>query len=66
MRNRRAMLGPLALQSLRALLLAGGVSVVANSCKVNEVETWVYNNFLRFNEKRCTECCVGQYGSDGK
>lgn len=72
MRLRRALLGPLgplALQALRALLavlLAGGVSVVAASCKVNQVETWVYNKFLKFNEQKCTECGVGQYGSDGK
>jgi hypothetical protein len=69
MRHRRALLGPLALQALQALLavlLAGGVSVVAASCKVNEVETWVYNNFLKFNEQKCNPCGVGQYGSDGK
>lgn len=69
MQHRRALLGPLALQALRALLavlLAGGVSVVAASCKVNQVETWVYNKFLKFNEQKCTPCGVGQYGSDGK
>jgi hypothetical protein len=58
MRNRPALFALpalLALQAVRALLLAGGVSVVAAACKVNDVETWVYNPFLKFNEQKCTE-----------
>jgi hypothetical protein len=70
MRHRSALLGPLALlalQALRALLLAGGVSVVA-ACPVNKIEEWVWFDFLYKwgNDKRCVECGVGKYGHEGK
>jgi hypothetical protein len=55
-----------ALRALPALLLACGVSVAAATCKVNEVETWVYNSFFRSNTQKCTECGAGQYGHNGQ
>lgn len=52
-----------ALRAALALLLAcGRVSAACDS--VNQVETWRWNSFLRFNQKVCTDCGVRQYGSD--
>lgn len=65
MRLRRALLGPPALQVLRALLavlLVGGKPGLALVCKDNEMVTKAY----RWNDEKCTECGMGKYGSHGK